>query len=925
MKLTLFVFLSVLFHTLLQAQQSYSLLHKADSLATIGEYEAAIKLREQHLQTINSNDTAYNDYIFSLAKLYNANKQYYKAVNLYETSLNGYLKNTEKNKEKLADNYNNLALAYEAIGRYDKSISYLTKAYNIVRKYYSNNIGSNITGMGNLITALIDNGDMKAAKNLLDTLNEYRANFNHPPLRKEWNKLNAYEKWNRDIFILLTAIRYYANAGDEKNIQTHIAALEKKFTPPLSTEKKNDLAHLLEAYDAIAYQYRISKNYTKALEYYAKAEALVHEDFYKMKAAAHKAIIYNIMGKYQDAYSYVEKALTVFQFPPENNSHYGLIALKAELLQSLHKNKEAVKQLEQLYSLLLKQNITADNFSTFFLNQFTHKINHTQIIIFIKSGNIYYGMFNQSKQKEHLTTATHFYTLAAQLFKTYYSREFYNKALDDLNKQITEKILTVSLEQKNTDYSSAVNLIENNTSKHLWKKFLSRYSENLKTPYELLNKRNMLAAALSNYEILDNKTQEDKKQQQQLNQQIAVLDKEISKTDQFFHTFQSEEFAIKNIQKKLHKNQLIIKYTVADNKVYGLAVTYNNIYLHEIGSIAHLQNQVNLFHAALKNISPIYKKNAETLFTLLVKPFYEELKNTTDIIIIPEDFLSFLPFEALINPNTNHLLITDYTISYSYALQLWQLQNAANKHITGTVAFAPDYPNLPLPVKNAITTRGDLYNLENTSKEAAQIVQINKGVLYNGNNATKNNFLNSLGKYGIYHLAMHAQIDNNRYENSNLIFSNDEKLHFYQLYALNFPAQMVVLSACNTGIGTMQHGEGLMSLSRALVYSGVQSSVYSLWEVPDKETAELMILFYKNLGKGQSKDEALKNAKQQFIKNNPAKSHPYYWAGFVINGNTQPIKNTNYTIWLILVGGVIILLSGWWIKKKYKKTTYSVS
>lgn len=79
-------------------------------------------------------------------------------------------------------------------------------------------------------------------------------------------------------------------------------------------------------------------------------------------------------------------------------------------------------------------------------------------------------------------------------------------------------------------------------------------------------------------------------------------------------------------------------------------------------------------------------------------------------------------------------------------------------------------------------------------------------------------------------------------------------------------------------------GEGLLSLSRALAFSGVRSSVYSLWDVPDEETSELMVSFYKFLDDGKDKDEALKMAKLDFIKNNPLKSHPYYWAGFVTMG-----------------------------------------
>ena len=152
---------------------------------------------------------------------------------------------------------------------------------------------------------------------------------------------------------------------------------------------------------------------------------------------------------------------------------------------------------------------------------------------------------------------------------------------------------------------------------------------------------------------------------------------------------------------------------------------------------------------------------------------------------------------------------------------------------------------------------------------------------------------------------------------SSLVFSGGQKVYFDELYQLNFPSDLVVLSACNTGIGTMESGEGMMSLSRALTYSGVKSSVYSLWQVPDKETSEIMISFYENLKNGQPKDEALANAKKEFLANNPMKQHPFYWAGFVVNGDISPIANpTNNWIWFALAGGILIVILGFVFRKK---------
>jgi CHAT domain-containing protein len=174
--------------------------------------------------------------------------------------------------------------------------------------------------------------------------------------------------------------------------------------------------------------------------------------------------------------------------------------------------------------------------------------------------------------------------------------------------------------------------------------------------------------------------------------------------------------------------------------------------------------------------------------------------------------------------------------------------------------------------------------------------------------------LDELGNYGIQHFAKHAKLDTADYEESKLIFTNNETLKFKEIYSLNIPAELVTLSACNTGIGRYHSGEGLMSLSRALVYAGARSVVHSLWRIPDEETAEIMGNFYAFLREGHTKSEALHKAKISFVKANPLKQHPYFWAGFILNGDNEPIKSSSPFPWslislLFLITAVVLYFS----------------
>ena len=100
--------------------------------------------------------------------------------------------------------------------------------------------------------------------------------------------------------------------------------------------------------------------------------------------------------------------------------------------------------------------------------------------------------------------------------------------------------------------------------------------------------------------------------------------------------------------------------------------------------------------------------------------------------------------------------------------------------------------------------------------------------------------------------------------------------------------ELVVLSACETGIGKVQNGEGVYGLRRALVIAGAQTQVTSLWQVPDESTKSLMISFYGHLLSGQGRSVALRDAQREILST-PGRAHPYYWAGFIAIGNWKPL------------------------------------
>ena len=171
---------------------------------------------------------------------------------------------------------------------------------------------------------------------------------------------------------------------------------------------------------------------------------------------------------------------------------------------------------------------------------------------------------------------------------------------------------------------------------------------------------------------------------------------------------------------------------------------------------------------------------------------------------------------------------------------------------------------------------------------------------------------------------MHAVVDNSQSGISRLLFSDEnsgsDDLYLEELYGLSLNADLAVLSACNTGVDKSKSGSDIESFQRAFTFAGVPATVASLWEVPDQPTKEIMVSFYKNLKTGDSKSEALRQAKLEFLERRQGTklAQPYYWAGFVLYGDDSPIVN-GHLILVCLLGFSLMSILFIFIYKRIKK------
>ncbi len=347
-----------------------------------------------------------------------------------------------------------------------------------------------------------------------------------------------------------------------------------------------------------------------------------------------------------------------------------------------------------------------------------------------------------------------------------------------------------------------------------------------------------------------------------------------------------------------------------------------------------------------------YEAYALKLYQKLIAPLNLPLE-TEEIIFIPDGVLGYIPFDALLTkaipdnqqrqfqnyPYLGLDKVVSYAFSATFLKELQQTISTIDNH--KLLAFAPSFKvgvkeedtfkvSPSMEVEDPIwALRSSLSPLLFNEREVEQVGANFGGKTYVNQQANKLSFIQEAPNYRYLHIASHGKMNDADADLSYIAFTQDgdstnqeELLYLRELYDLDIPADMVVLSACETGIGELQNGEGIISLARGFSYAGAKSIITSLWAVNDQKTTDLMVDFYQNLKEGQTKNHALATAKRDYISDNSATfSHPFYWAGFIPIGNMERVEAANDWTWLPYALGGVSLLTGFffWQSKRTKR------
>ncbi|MCB0620683.1 MAG: CHAT domain-containing protein, partial [Saprospiraceae bacterium] len=205
--------------------------------------------------------------------------------------------------------------------------------------------------------------------------------------------------------------------------------------------------------------------------------------------------------------------------------------------------------------------------------------------------------------------------------------------------------------------------------------------------------------------------------------------------------------------------------------------------------------------------------------------------------------------------------------------------------------------------------------LAGNKQEVLDIAGLLGGDYFLDGQADRESFERSARQYQIVHLATHACVNSADPLYNQIFFSDDQYLYTFDIYNLNLNADLIVLSACETGLGKVVEGEGVMNLARGFAYAGCPSIVMSLWAVSDQASSTLMLEYYRRLLEGESKTAALQQAQLSYLQNQiPSKMHPSYWAPFVQVGDPSAMRwdsKKNGWSWYWVLAALPLLWLAW--------------
>jgi CHAT domain-containing protein len=372
---------------------------------------------------------------------------------------------------------------------------------------------------------------------------------------------------------------------------------------------------------------------------------------------------------------------------------------------------------------------------------------------------------------------------------------------------------------------------------------------------------------------------------------------------------------VSDLQKALDSDTAFIEYFWGEGMMNIFVLTSEALEVVSLPIDEALNQVVETCYLSIKKIVvQDFLTSSRKLYQILIEPIWPEIKYKKKLIIIPHGQLYYVPFESLVGGTVNvkNLSAADYMIkhfafSYHYSARLWlhtaNIFNKEENREKSFIGFAPVFSEKTQEEYDQEKERDIIIDgvrfsqLPGSEEEVRAIIDLFKSKQkqakgYFHHLASERQFKSvNMRNYTIIHVATHSIKKENNPKLSGLLFAQSQDpfkredgiLYSGETYNLNLNAELIVLSTCESGIGKLVKGEGMIALNRGFLYSGVRNTIFSLWKVEDKSTSRLMIELYRSILEGETFSTALRRAKLQLIQD-PFTAFPRYWSGFILVG-----------------------------------------
>ncbi len=851
---------------------------------------------------------------------------YDQALEYYKKSLEVWLKIFGPKHYNVAKSYHNIGTAYLGKGDYDCALEYYKKALEIWLWVVNPDHTSVAAGYNCIGIIYSDKGDYDQALEYYNKALEIRLKVlghDHPDVGKVYGGIGVvysgkgdYDKaliyFKKVLEVLLKVYghdhpdvaRTHNNIGyaylDKKDYDKAIEFFDKSLK--IWFKVRPDHPDVSSVYGGIGVAYSGKGNYTQALEYHNKAlenslKSLGSTHPYVAETYKHICDVYQQKGNYDKALEYID---------------CGIISMKIDTITGSSIDSLSAIDLRPL-PLTVK---LLHNKAKTLLSLKSDKEGIKKALAFLSLANELVTRF-----REELVTGT---------AKFQWADEFH-----EINQLAINLLFQLETKGQEAKYEKEAFLWSERGRARLFLEQLSvsRIPFSGIIPDELYleeeNYRNEILRIDREIEQETEKSKEDRQQaviRELYSKRFAYEDslkqwvEHVEKTYPIYTHFRYPRPSnLEEIQNVLKHDESLVSYSLLEDKTIAWVVRLDTFFMVELPiSDSIITSDVDALRWDLLKMGGTYKNRTSQLYEYVFKPLEEYLETNQVVYIIPDGALQLLPFELLWDEEKGEYLLNRYKITYiqsgsTLALLRKIMRKDASKE--RLIAFGdPVYKQTKLEdesievasdvnetdrLRSAYAERGfGFKRLPMSGEEVLSISEVlgvkplkppNINLRLDANEKAVKSF--NLSDYQYLHFACHGYLGNVESEimQPSLVLSlvgNKEEDGFLQMsevFNLKLNADLVVLSACETGMGELVRGEGIIGLTRAFMYAGTPSIVVSLWRVSDYSTSCLMRYFYRNLGDGMNKAEALRQAKIELIEKD-GYIHPLFWAPFILVG-----------------------------------------